>query len=74
MPSKRLNWILFLVRWDSGAFSTGIRDQIISVSGQLSARNYRPVPQYYNFMVALNNFVDFRKDNKFTSNWLNGLK
>ena len=64
---------MFLVRWDSAAFSADNMDQIIDISSQLSSRQYRPVPHFYDFLITLNNFIDFKKDDKFLSNWLQGL-
>ncbi len=63
----------FLVRWDSAAFSPEIMDKIINVSSQLSSRQMRPVPHYYDFIISLNNFIDYKRDNAFLANWLKGL-
>ena len=63
----------FLIRWDSAAFNSEIMDKIINVSSQLSSRQMRTIPHYYDFIVALNTFIDYKRDNEFFTNWLKGL-
>ena len=63
----------FLIRWDSAAFSPEIMDKIINVSSQLSSRQMRTIPHYNDFIIALNIFIDYKRDNDFFTNWLKGL-
>jgi hypothetical protein len=63
----------FLMNWDSAAYSTDNMNKIINVSSQLASRQVRPVPQFYNFLVTLNYFVEFKRENTFLANWLKGL-
>ena len=63
----------FLIQWDSSGFKPEIMDKIINVSSQLSSRQIRPVPQYYDFIISLNNFIAHKRDNAFLTNWLKGL-
>jgi len=63
----------FLSRWDSAAFSTEIMDKIINISSQLSSRQMRIVPQFYDFLVTLNYFIEYKRDIPFFTNWLKGL-
>ena len=46
---------------------------IIDISSQLSARLMRPVPHFNDFLVTINYFVDFKRDDAFFTNWLRGL-
>lgn len=63
----------FLIRWDSSAFNPYTMDRIINVSSQLSSRQMRPVPHFYDFITTLNTFVENNRDTIFFSNWLRGL-
>lgn len=63
----------FLVKWDSSAFSNDIMDEIINVSNLLAQRQFRPLPQFYDFILSLNDFLDYNRDKTFLSNWLKGL-
>ena len=63
----------FLSRWDSASFTTQIMDKIINIAGQLSSRQMRTVPHFNDFLVTLNYFITYKRDNDFISNWLKGL-
>ena len=63
----------FLSRWDSAAFSTEIMDKIINISNQLSSRQIRIIPQFYDFLVSLNYFIEYKRDIPFVTNWLKGI-
>jgi hypothetical protein len=63
----------FLSRWDSTAFSTETMDKIINISNQLSSRQMRPVPHFNDFLVTLNCFIEYKRDNVFFTNWFKGL-
>jgi hypothetical protein len=67
------NLNIFLSRWDSAAFSTEIMDRIINVSSQLSSRQMRPSPHFNDFLLTLNYFAEYKRDNSFFTNWLKGL-
>ena len=67
------NLNIFLSRWDSAAFSTETMDKIINISSQLSSRQMRPVPHFNDFLVTLNYFIEYKRDNVFFTNWLKGL-
>lgn len=70
---QKSNLDLFNAKWDSAAFSQQKMAQIIDLSNQLSDRLIRPVPHFYDFLLTLNNFSDYKGDNNFFSNWLTGL-
>lgn len=63
----------FLVRWDSSAFSGDIMTRIINVSNQLSSRQMRPNPHFYDLLTTLNYFIQYNRDNNFIADWLKGL-
>lgn len=63
----------FTMKWDSSAFSPDIMTEIVDVSSQLSARNLRPVPHFDSFIKTLNYFAEFKRNDDFFTNWLNGL-
>lgn len=67
------NLNLFLSRWDSAAFSNEVMNRIIDVSNQLSSRQMRIVPHFNDFLLTLNNFIDYNRDAVFFINWLKGL-
>ncbi len=68
-----INLNTFLSRWDSAAFSAEIMDKIINVSNQLSTRQMRSVPHFNDFLITLNNFIEYKHDIAFFTNWLKGL-
>ncbi len=72
-PEQVANLNKFLSRWDSAAFNNETMDRIIDVSSQLSSRQMRPLPHFYDFLMALNSFTDSKRDNSFFTNWLKGL-
>ena len=39
----------------------------------MSARLMRPVPHFNDFLITLNYFIDFNRDDAFFYNWLRGL-
>lgn len=63
----------FFARWDSAAFSKESMVKIVDISSQLSSRYMRPVPQFFNFIVTLNYFIEFKREDSFFKNWLTGL-
>jgi hypothetical protein len=63
----------FFQKWDSTSFSREIKDKIIVVSSQLSARLMRPVPHFNDFLSALNSFIENKRDNAFFNKWLSDL-
>jgi hypothetical protein len=63
----------FIVRWDSAAFRKDDMIKIEDVSGQLSYRQMRPVPHFYDYLVTLNYFILYKRDEAFLKNWLTGL-
>ncbi len=72
-PDQLANLNTFLSRWDSTAFSNDEMVKVIDISGQLSSRSMRPVPQFNDFIITLNYFIDYKRDNSFFTNWLAGL-
>jgi hypothetical protein len=72
-PEQLANLNKFLNRWDSAAFSHEIMDTIINVSSQLSTRQIRAVPHFNDFLLTLNYFVDYKRDEAFFTNWLKGV-
>ncbi len=72
-PDQLSNLNMFLTRWDSAAFSPDIMDRIIDVANQLTSRQIRPVPHFNDFLITLNYFVEYKRDNAFFTNWLKGL-
>ncbi|MFO7574144.1 MAG: hypothetical protein R6W67_03195 [Bacteroidales bacterium] len=63
----------FLVKWDSLQFSNDIRTNIINISGQMAARNMRPVPGFINFFNAIDKFTETEKGLESFNDWLKGL-
>ena len=39
----------------------------------LASRQMRPVPHFYDFIVTLNYFIEFKNDKSYIDNWLQGL-
>jgi len=72
-PEQLANLNKFLVRWDSTAFSNEIKEKIINVSSQLSARQMRPAPHFNDFLVTLNYLIDYNHDIPFATTWLKGV-
>lgn len=72
-PDQQVNLKLFFARWDSASFSKENMVKIMDVSTQLSARMMRPVPHVYDYIKAINYFIDYKRDASFFSNWLTGL-
>src|SRR5665648_84912 len=63
----------FLARWDSSAFSTENMVKIIDVSSQLSSRLLRPIPHFNDYLITLNYFFEYRREDTFFTNWLTRL-
>ncbi|HUX58078.1 MAG TPA: hypothetical protein VMV77_13960 [Bacteroidales bacterium] len=72
-PEQLDNLNSFLVRWDSAAFSKENMVKIIDVSSQLSGRLMRPVPHFYDYLLTINSFIEYKRDDDFFTNWLTGL-
>jgi len=72
-PEQLANLNKFLVRWDSTAFSNEIKEKIINISSQLSARQMRPAPHFNDFLVTLNYLIDYNRDIPFATIWLKGV-
>ena len=70
---QQANLNKFLTRWDSAAFNKVNMIMIVDVSSQLSARMMRPIPHFNDFILTINYFVDFKKEDSFFSDWLRGL-
>jgi hypothetical protein len=67
------NLSTFSARWDSLAFSKVNMARIIDIASRLSSRNMRPVPHFNDFIMALNYFIDYKREDSYFKNWLNGL-
>jgi hypothetical protein len=63
----------FLVKWDSTTISSNVKELIINVSSMLAARQMRAVPHFYDFILTLNYFIEFKNDKTYIDNWLQGL-
>jgi hypothetical protein len=63
----------FLALWDSTGISDANRPKIQDVSARLSARQFRAVPQYIQFLRTINDIIVYRNDNILLGNWLSGL-
>jgi hypothetical protein len=72
-PDQEANLNKFLSRWDSAAFNKVNMIMILDISSQLSARLMRPIPQFNDFLLTINYFIDFKRDEEFFSSWLRGL-
>jgi hypothetical protein len=70
---QKANLNSFLVKWDSSAFSKENMIRIIDLSSQFSGRSMRPVPQFNDFLIALNLFCNKKSDESFVSIWLTGI-
>jgi hypothetical protein len=72
-PQQLANFNSFTARWDSSAFSKESMTKIVDISSQLSSRYLRPVPHFTNLILALNYFIEYKRDELFLSNWFKGL-
>ncbi len=63
----------FLAKWDSTSYKQEDKTRIIDVISQLYGRFMRPVPNFNNFIVTLNKFIDWKTEPGFLTNWLTGL-
>jgi hypothetical protein len=63
----------FIVNWDSAGFSNENMVKIVDISSQLSSRLMRPVPHFYDYLVTLNLFAGYKRDEAYFKNWLTGL-
>ena len=63
----------FLSKWDSTAYRQEDKVRIIDVISQLYGRFMRPVPNFDNFIITLNKFIDWKTDPGFLTDWLTGL-
>jgi hypothetical protein len=72
-PEQLGNLNTFISRWDSAAFSKANMVKILDISSQLSARQMRPVPHFCDYLLTLNYFITYNRDDTFLKNWLTGL-
>ncbi|TAL64261.1 MAG: hypothetical protein EPN88_11220 [Bacteroidetes bacterium] len=72
-PEQAANLNTFLNSWDSAAFSKENMVRIIDISSQLSSRQMRTIPHFYDYLITLNNFVQYKSDAALFTNWLTGL-
>ena len=70
---QKINLNKFLTRWDSSTFSSVNMSMMVDITSQLSARMMRPIPHFNDFIVTVNYFVDFKRDDSFFTSWLTGL-
>ncbi len=63
----------FLTKWDSTSYKQEDKTRIIDIISQLYGRFMRPVPNFNNFIVTLNKFVDWKTEPGFLTSWLTGL-
>ena len=70
---QKNNLSKFLSRWDSAGFSKINMGMITDISSQMSARLMRPVPHFSDFLVTVNYFLDYKRDNAIFTSWLKGL-
>jgi len=72
-PEQLNNLNTFLAGWDSAAYSKDNMVKIIDISSQLSSRQMRTIPQFYDYLLTLNYFVAYKLDATLFANWLTGL-
>lgn len=72
-PDQLANLNAFIAKWDSAAFSKESMVKIMDVSSQMSSRHMRPLPHFNDFLMTLNTFFDYNKDETFFTNWIIGL-
>ncbi len=70
---QKSNLNRFLSRWDSASFSKVNMILIVDISSQMSGRLMRPVPHFNDFLGTINYFIDFKRDDVYFTNWLQGL-
>ncbi|HKK42271.1 MAG TPA: hypothetical protein VJ963_07675, partial [Bacteroidales bacterium] len=63
----------FITKWDSTAFNKESKNMIMDISSQLSTRNLRPVPHFFDFLLTINKFTDNNKDAASFKYWLSGV-
>lgn len=63
----------FITNWDSTSFKGANRISIAEISAKLVNRQFRPVPQFLQYLKTLNDFSDFKKDETFLTYWLKGF-
>ncbi|MGB8491315.1 MAG: hypothetical protein WCE64_09670 [Bacteroidales bacterium] len=64
----------FTAKWDSSAFSSSNMLAIADLSSKFTARQFRAVPQFTQFLKTLIGFIDSGKDNSIIGIWLGDLK
>ena len=72
-PEQLANMNSFISKWDSAAFSKENMVKIIDLSSQFSGRLMRPVPHFIDFLLTLNYFIEYNREEVFFTNWLTGL-
>lgn len=74
--SEENNVILdnFLSKWDSTGFSEINKSKIHDISVKLATRQFRPVPQFIEFLRTANDIIDIRNDNTLLGYWLAGIE
>ncbi len=70
---QKANLNKFITRWDSAAFNKVDMTMIVDIASQMSGRLMRPNPHFNDFLVTINYFIDYKRDNEFFTNWLRGL-
>ncbi len=63
----------FVAKWDSAAFSRENMARILDLSAQLTGRQIKAVPQFSQFLKALTDFTNYKRDDAFLSYWLTGF-
>jgi hypothetical protein len=72
-PEQLINLNAFIVKWDSAAYSKDNMVKILDIANQLTARQIRPIPHFSDYLLTLNHFVTYKRDDDFLKNWLKGL-
>lgn len=63
----------FFSKWDSTGFSEINKSRIHDVSAKLAEKQFRPVPQFIDFLKTASDIINYKNDNALLGNWLEGL-
>jgi hypothetical protein len=64
----------FLKKWDAGKYDPGKKKLIYSIGNQMLKKGLVPYPDFYNYIKALNVFIDSQQPDDRFYEWFNVLK
>jgi hypothetical protein len=64
----------FMKKWNAEKYDPGKKKLIYSIGNQMLEKGLRPYPDFYNYIKALNVFIDSRQPDERFYEWFNVLK